>query len=317
MHPKHTITMKYVNFLLIALIFFSGYDLTAQVAISNDGSTADASAILDVQSTTKGMLIPRLTNAGRDAITSPANGLLIYNTDIQMLQVFNGTIWKSVLPGSLCGIPVTDVDGNIYPTVLIGNQCWMTENLKTTTYSNGTPIPNVTNNTTWSSLTSGAYVWYDNDNSNMDKYGALYNWYTTTNPNGLCPTGWHVPAQNEWETLFSFIGGIDPPHGNMLKSCRQVNYQYGGYCSTTDHPRWNEHLVQLGWDTFGFSGLPGGLRTVGGSFSELGLNGYWWSSTASSSTQAYSPALYLYFSYVLWSTLIDKKKGNNIRCIRD
>ncbi|MDZ7743914.1 MAG: FISUMP domain-containing protein [Bacteroidota bacterium] len=100
---------------------------------------------------------------------------------------------------------VTDIDGNVYNTVLIGNQCWMKENLKTTTYRNGTEIPNVTDANAWQILTTGAYVWYDNDISWKDSYGALYNWYTTIDPNGLCPAGWHVPTNDEWTDLTDYL----------------------------------------------------------------------------------------------------------------
>ena len=123
----------------------------------------------------------------------------------------NGSGWILDTPGAdetylfeiMTGVPcsgepyVTDIDGNIYNAVQIGGRCWMKENLKTTTYNNGTPIPNVTDPGGWGNLTSGAYVWYDNDISWKDKYGALYNWFTTVDLNGLCPTGWHVPTNDE------------------------------------------------------------------------------------------------------------------------
>ncbi len=117
-----------------------------------------------------------------------------------------------------CGNQINDIDGNTYNTVLIGTQCWMKENLKTTTYANGTPIPNVTDNTAWQNLTTGAYAWYENEIGWKDSYGALYNWYTTVDANGLCPTGWHVPAQSEWTDLTNHIGGIDSPYGNEFVS---------------------------------------------------------------------------------------------------
>ncbi len=106
---------------------------------------------------------------------------------------------------------VTDIDGNVYNTVLIGGQCWMKENLKTTTYNNGTPIPHAPDASTWTNLSSGAYVWYDNDISWKNSYGALYKWYTTVDGNGLCPTGWHVATNDEWTVLTDYIGGIGSP----------------------------------------------------------------------------------------------------------
>jgi uncharacterized protein (TIGR02145 family) len=192
----------------------------------------------------------------------------------------------------------------------------MKENLKTTTYRNGTSIPNVTDNNAWLNLTSGAYAWYDNDISWKDKYGALYNWYATVDTNGLCPTGWHVPTYDEWTALTDYIGGTGSPHGNELKSCRQVNSPLGGDCNTTDHPRWNEYSYDYGTDDYGFSGLPGGLRLIDGTFHNMGLQGLWWSSTETSGFGRY---LYLYYSNGKITTHLydSKRKGRSVRCLRD
>ncbi len=211
---------------------------------------------------------------------------------------------------------VIDIDGNVYNTVLIGSQCWMAENLKTTTYQNGTPIPNVTGSSNWSNLITGAYVWYDNDISWKDLYGALYNWYAVVDPNDLCPTGWHVPDYFEWCTLTSFIGGSLPPNGNKLKSCRQVNSPLGGYCNTTNHPRWNQNNMAWGTDDYGFSGLPGGYRSSVGSFDHLGDWGFWWSSTWFSSYEAWYRSLY-YGSGGFYDYFDEWRVGFSVRCLRD
>jgi len=220
--------------------------------------------------------------------------------------------------GAPCpGMPtVTDIDGNLYNTVLIGSQCWMKENLKTTTYQNGTPIPNVTDPDDWGDLTTGAYVWYDNDISWKDKYGALYNWFTTIDANGLCPTGWHVPTHDEWTDLTNYIGGTSSPHGNELKSCRQVNSPLGGGCNTSEHPRWNEHGTHYGTDDYGFSGLPGGYRNDSGYFDGVGYFGYWWSSAEYSSDNAWGRYLSYNFGYVNVSNYT-KRAGFSVRCLRD
>jgi uncharacterized protein (TIGR02145 family) len=215
-----------------------------------------------------------------------------------------------------CGTLLSDVDGNTYNSVLVGNQCWIKENLKTTNYRNGTPIPHVTDSNTWSNLTSGAYVWYNNDINAKDSYGASYNWYAVIDPNGLCPTGWHVPDNNEWTALTTFIGGVSTPNGNELKSCRQVNSPLGGDCDTTEHPRWNEHSTQYGTDDFGFSALPGGYRQVNGSFDNLGNYGHWWSSTQHSSTNAWGRTLGYLYGYVAVNNY-NKSFGFSVRCLRD
>lgn len=215
---------------------------------------------------------------------------------------------------------VYDIDGNVYNTVLIGGQCWMKENLKTTTYNNGASIPNVTDDDEWSNLTSGAYAWLSNDISNKDNYGALYNWFTTVDPKGLCPTGWHVPTNDEWSALTDYIGGTSSPHGNELKSCRRVNSPLGGYCNTSEQPRWKEDTVSginnYGTDDYGFSGLPGGYRDWSGYFSGIGGVGNWWSSTAGSSTIAWLRSLQYSLSFVSVSSATFAR-GFSVRCLRD
>lgn len=219
--------------------------------------------------------------------------------------------------GNPCpGTPtVSDFDGNVYNTVLIGNQCWMKENLKTTSYRNGMPIPNVTDYAAWSELVTGAYAWHENDISWKDSYGALYNWYSTVDVNGLCPTGWHVPTHEEWNGLAIAIGG----DGDMLKSCRQINTPLGGSCNTNEHPRWEEDINSdhYGTDDFGFTAFPGSTRYYTGSFYVLGYYGYWWTSTSSSWYDAWSRALDYHFGYLNKYSNSSKRNGFSVRCMRD
>ena len=220
------------------------------------------------------------------------------------------------------GMPtVTDIDGNDYNTVLIGSQCWMKENLKTTTYSNNSPIPNITDDSEWPVLFTGAYVWYNNDISWKNKYGALYNWYTIVNPGGLCPTGWHVPTDDEWTTLTDYIGGISSPYGNKIKSCRQVNSPLGGGCNTSEHPRWNDDISygNYGTDDYGFSSLPGGKREsyIPAPFYYIGTQSYYWSSDESGLGSAMGRyQLYGYggINVILYGS---KRSGYSVRCLRD
>jgi len=211
---------------------------------------------------------------------------------------------------------VTDIEGNVYNTVAIGYHCWMKENLKTTTYRNGTSIPNVTDNNAWKNLITGANVWYDNDISWKDSYGALYNWYTTIDPNGLCPTGWHAPTNDEWTALTDYIGGTG--YSNELKSCRQVNSPLGGVCNTSEHPRWEEdpYSDNYGTDDYGFSGLPGGSRESDGPFGLLGRGGYWWSSTEGTSTGAWAWGMHYDDGDVITGNAT-KQAGFSVRCIKD
>lgn len=100
---------------------------------------------------------------------------------------------------------VTDQDGNKYNTIKIGNQIWMSENLKTTTYRNGDAIPNITDPTAWYNLSTAAYCDYDNNPANSATYGKLYNWHAV-HSGQLCPTGWHIPSEAEWNILEAFLG---------------------------------------------------------------------------------------------------------------
>ena len=102
---------------------------------------------------------------------------------------------------------VTDVDGNVYATVSIGTQVWMVENLKATHYRDGSDIPYESDDTVWSTLTTGGYCWYNNDSTNKSTYGALYNFHAVIDSRCLCPEGWHIPTEFEWLALEAYLGG--------------------------------------------------------------------------------------------------------------
>lgn len=214
---------------------------------------------------------------------------------------------------------VTDIDGNVYNTVLIGSECWMKENLKTTTYNNEVPIPNVTDQEDWENLSSSAYAWYENDISWKDPYGAMYNGYVITDPdNDICPSGWHVPTIEEWGDLFNHIGGADEPFGNELKSCRQVDSPLGVDCNTTEHPRWDEDNMDYGTDDYGFAGLPSGQRTFSVGFDGIGAVGYWWSATEADNNPELLQTRYLHYSFsFVGGSFFTKKYGFSVRCVKD
>jgi len=213
---------------------------------------------------------------------------------------------------------VSDIDGNTYNTVLIGEQCWMKENLKTTTYRNGIPIPNVVDSLQWGSITYGAYAWYENDISWKEPYGALYNWFTGIDTNELCPEGWHVPSYDECIVLTDFIGGWIPPHGDMLKSCRQVNSPLSGDCLTSEHPRWEAYGDYYGTDDFGFSGLPGGNRYYEDHFIFIGKVGGFWTSTLFEGVQNAARVMVLFSNYDLVAhSYRHHNDGFSVRCLKD
>lgn len=138
---------------------------------------------------------------------------------------------------------VKDIDGNKYKTIKIGTQIWLSENLKTTTYNDGTAIPLVKNYDAWAELSTQAYCWYNNDSTNKEVYGALYNWYAV-NTKKLCPEGWHVPSDEEWTELRTYLGD----KGNAGLALKE---------SGTSH--WKSPNSDAS-NTTGFTGLPGGYR---------------------------------------------------------
>ena len=182
---------------------------------------------------------------------------------------------------------VTDTDGNVYQTVKIGSQWWMAENLRVTHYRNGDAIPNVTDNTEWSNLTTGAYCNYDNYANNADTFGSLYNWYAVSDSRNIAPEGWHVPSDDDWKTLEMYLGmsqseadGIEwrgTDEGSKLKST-------SGWYSDGN-----------GTDDYGFSAPPGGIRFYDGHYGKVGYEARFWSSTESDSYGTWNRALsYVY-----------------------
>ena len=295
--------MKKVKLLFLAITLIASFTVSSQVAINTDGSTADASAILDVKSDTAGLLIPRMTQTQRDAISNPATGLLVYQTTAPTgYYYYTGSDWIGLMstgPGGISISGLIDSDGNTYPTITIGNQVWMAENLKVTHYRNGDAIPNETDAGTWAGLSTGAYCWYDNDQTTNEKYGVLYNWYAVDDSRGLCPEGWHVPTHAEWTTLTTYLGGTSVAGGKMK--------------ATSD--LWTSPNIAA-TNSSSFSGLPGGYRGSDGSFYSIGSGGLWWSSTEYSSSGAwgrylsYDDGTVYVYNYV-------KRSGFSVRCLRD
>jgi len=228
----------------------------------------------------------------------------------------DGNLFTYMVEESPCP-PVTDADGNTYETAWINEQCWMAENLKTTKYRDGTAIafPGA-NNTTWENNTTGAYAWYNNDISNKNLYGALYNWHAVNNPKGLCPAGWRVPSLDDWDALENYIPEPGVLKGNKLKSCRQDQSPLEGECKTNIHPRWNAHGTHFGTDDYGFSALPGGRRVSNGAFQQIGSYG-WWHTSTELSGNIYGKWLSNSVGYVGQQPLIPKNNGMSVRCIKE
>jgi uncharacterized protein (TIGR02145 family) len=198
---------------------------------------------------------------------------------------------------------VIDIDGNSYKTVKIGSQIWMSENLKTSRYRNGDPIPIVTDKTAWSGLTTGARCWYDNDSITYENpYGNLYNGYAATDLRGICPIGWHVPSDTEWTILTTYLGGVIVAGGKI----KSVGTAY-----------WNVNIIEATNES-GFSALPGGYRDYEGRIRSLRDAAVFWSA---SEIDYYN--LWLRYLDNYWSdnritrAYFRKESGAAVRCLMD
>ena len=206
---------------------------------------------------------------------------------------------------TVVGETVTDIDGNVYRTVTIGTQVWTVENLKTTKLNDGTPIPLLTDNTEWRSLTTPGYSWYNNDAATYKTtYGALYNWHAV-NTGKLAPTGWHVPTDAELTILTTYLGG-EGIAGGKMKSTGTIEAGTGLWYSPNTGAT-NES---------GFTAVPAGSRSLDGTFGDIGDDGYWWSSSEYGTNYAWSRDLYYGLSTVGRSNDL-KNFGLSVRCLRD
>ena len=198
---------------------------------------------------------------------------------------------------------ITDVDGNVYHSVIIGTQTWMVENLKTTKYNDGTAIPFITDQSTWKNLSTGGYCNYGDVVANGEKYGHLYNWYAV-NTGKLAPNGWHVPTDTEWSKLENFLGGVAIAGGKMKSTTMWASPNTGAT---------NES---------GFTALPGGFRYTILNMNTIGYFGFWWSSTEAELTTggcAWSRSLSCDNSICdrRYNYSASKREGYSIRCLKD
>jgi uncharacterized protein (TIGR02145 family) len=212
------------------------------------------------------------------------------------------TTTKTITINVLAKGTMMDYDGNIYYTVKIGTQTWMVENLKVTHYRNGNPIANITDSATWTSLSSGAYCWYNNDIANKTTYGALYNWFTVNDSRKIAPSGWHVPTYADWIILNQYLGGYEVAGGKMKES---------------GLVHWAE--PNAGADnSSGFTALPSGLRSWDGTYYNLFYTCTFWSATenADDVSRAWRNGIYYIYPNSLPGDDL-KQYGYSIRCIKD
>jgi uncharacterized protein (TIGR02145 family) len=303
---------------LIILLSFAGYSFSlAQVGINTDGTSPNSSAMLDVKSTSKGLLPPRMTTSQRNAVSSPVAGLIVFNTDTKTLDIYSGTSWVQLVPANLgwsCGQRFLDTrDNQSYKTVLIGTHCWLAQNLNIGIRVDGSQ--NQTNN-----LTIEKYC-YENQESICDIYGGLYQWnefmnYTSSsnsNPSGrpgICPTGWHMPSDAEWCQLEIFL--------DATVICETTGWRgtdAGGKMKEAGTSHWQSPNTGA-TNSSGITALPGGYCTNNAVFVNQILTGVFWGATETSSLNA----LYRYLDYTnvkITRNNIDKEYAFSARCVKD
>jgi uncharacterized protein (TIGR02145 family) len=344
-------------------------------------STPASSAELEVSSTTKGFLPPRMAYSERQLISSPATGLMIYCTDCGMSggepQFYNGSEWVNLIGGTAkyaviiaSTTPATKISsttatsgGNIssdggnpviargvcwntspnptianpkttetgttgsYTSTLTGltsgvfyyirsyvsndggttygkeisylDYEWLPLNLAVTTYRDGTSIPEVTDNATWAALTTGAWCYYNNDATKNAIYGKLYNYYVIDNSKGVCPVGWHIPSEPEWQYISYSLGG-DAVSGGTLKA------------TGTTWPSPNTAT-----NSSGFAGVPGGFRGANGTPAAGGYAGWWWTSIDNATGGITWGRKVVYNDATLVRSNEQKTSGFSIRCLKD
>jgi len=307
--------------LIIAVAISLSYTANAQLSVNTDGSKPDASAMIDVKSSDKGMLIPRMTQIQIEGITSPANGLIVYNTDDNKLYGYRdcSSLWVEIADGTVTITPVIPFcddsivdsrDGQFYTIVLIGGQCWMAENLNIGTMLIGTV--NQSDNSTIEKYC------YNNSTTYCDTYGGLYQWnemmqyVTTEGTQGICPTGWHLPTDDEYKTLEMQLG-------MSQAEADDAGYRgtdEGGKLKETGTTHWNSPNTGA-TNSSGFTGLPGGFREIIFiPFVQIGREANFWSSSDIGGPSAWFRSLFFFDSEV-YRTNQPKERGYSVRCVRD
>ncbi len=288
-----------ISSVIVLIAFFYAKSGSAQLGINASNDPADASAIVDVASTTKGFLPPRMTTDQRKAIASPVEGLVVYNTDTQTIEVFNGDVWTTNTGQFKCGTTqMKGKSGNRYETILIGSQCWMAENLNTGNRIDGSE--DMADN--WN---IEKYC-YDNSEAYCEEYGALYQWDEMMNyiswegAQGICPDEWHIPSHSEWEELVLFLGD-SLVAGGKLKEAGTLH--------------WGDQ--NAGTNSSGFTALGSGYVYTNHAFYDLkGSCNIWTSTEESIGNEAiyyamYEETIYTYTNYDF------KAFACSVRCIKN
>jgi len=287
------------------------YDITTQTATSGGNITSDGGMAITARgvcwATTPNPTTSNYhTTDGTGSGTFTSNLTNLFSRTTYYLRAYATNFVATSYGNEVSFIPgtLTDIDGNLYSFVEIGTQTWMAENLKTTKYRNGEPIPNITINSSWMALVTGAYSWYNNDAATyLDTYGALYNWYAVVDSRNIAPAGWHVPTDAEWTTLTDYLDG-ELMAGLKLKESGNTNWAVAlPKSDPTNSSR--------------FTALPGGFRFYyNGTFNDLHFSGSWWCKTVYDTSKAYYRRLN-YQDYKVLRNTTNKESGFSVRCVKD
>ncbi|MBP7497496.1 MAG: fibrobacter succinogenes major paralogous domain-containing protein [Bacteroidales bacterium] len=246
-----------------------------------------------------------------DNKTADSSGTMVFNSTIKGLKpvtTYYVRAYATNKAGTAYGDAVsfttveglTDIDNNIYEIIKIGDQTWMQENLRTTHYQNNDAIQFLANKDKWIESDSGAYCLYANSVANEQTYGKLYNWYAVNDNRKLCPAGWHVPSDQEWQTLIDFLGGKDEAGAKMKAIDALWKAPNKGASNSS-----------------GFSGLPAGCRLgFDGSYYFLNSYTFYWTATAADAQTAWYRSL-MYDEAASGKLSYDFKYGFSVRCIKD
>ena len=320
-YQSNPVTLQVIPHLTAKLTTTDATALTANSAILGGTVTTDGGATITEQgicwatSTGPTTASSKLAiGTGTGTFSNTVTGLLPATLYYFRAYAINsvGTAYGNEVTAATTGFnpdlsygTLTDNDGNIYKTITIGSQTWMAENLRTTKYRNGDPIPNVTVDATWVALTTGAYCWYNNDDfAYKTTYGALYNWYAVADSRNIAPTGWHVPTYVDWTTLTDYLGG-ESIAGGQLKETGTLNWKTPNTGAT---------------NSSGFTALPSGVRYsivyTFGTFGNAGGYSSWWSSTADGANRANGRELN-YNSLNAGRGSYLNQIGIAVRCVKD
>jgi uncharacterized protein (TIGR02145 family) len=238
---------------------------------------------------------------------------------------FGAAVFNISIGGKQCSISlnvgdtgsVRDIDGNLYTSTKIGNQEWMQQNLKVGKYRNGDAIPNGLDSLNWSNTSSGAFDIYNNEAVNDSIYGKLYNWYAVADPRGLCPVGWHVPTDHDWNLL---IKNLDADADTTCWSCSNSTIA-GGIMKSIGTKQASTGLWQepnaSAENSIGFGAHPAGLRSpTNGLYENMGNYSIWWSSTNAAINNAWVLSL-VYLDGTTSRGIGFNSNGLSVRCLRD